>query len=224
MSSVECYKTNGNDEVCSTVVYRNVLSDFEANDWLNSNIFVVGDIYEAVDDNDDEYISLSGLYQGSARTLNIYEDTLLAKSAKFTDLDEGDLIRYRTGKNGKVIEFQKLYDASENKRISWSGDTETESLFDTSFSNNFQLSFGYVNNRGNKVVSWGYKSGANIDESLDLSSATVMFYDKNQKAGKRLYTGKIGSITDYQTAGDGCDIIIIQMNQTYLKHVVVYKQ
>lgn len=224
MSSVECYKTKGNDEICSTVVYRNVLSDFEANDWLNTNIFVVGDIFEAVDDDDEKYISLSGLYQGSTRMLSVYENNLVEKSAKFTDLDEGDLIRYRTGKNGKIIELQKLYDASENKRISWSGDTETESLFDTSFSNNFQLSFGYVNSRGNKVVTWGYKSGANVDEALDLSSATVMYYDKNQKSGKRLYTGKIGSITDYQTAGDGCDIIIIQMNQTSLKHVVVYKR
>ena len=156
--------------------------------------------------------------------MSVYENNLVEKSAKFTDLDEGDLIRYRTGKNGKVIELQKLYDASENKRISWGGDTETESLFDTSFSLNFQLSFGYVNSRGNKVVSWGYKSGANVDEALDLSSATIMFYDKNQKSGKRLYTGKIDSISDYQTVGDNCDIVMVQMNQTALKHVVVYKR
>ena len=223
-SSIECYKTKGNDEICSTVVYRNVTADFETNDWLNSNIFIVGEFSESIDADGEKYISMFGLYQGTERTVNIYEDNLVSKSAKISDIDEGDLIRYRTGKDGRIIELQKLYDASDNKRIAWGGDTETESLFDTSFSLNFQLSFGYVNKRGSKVVSWGYKSGANVDEALDLSSATVMFYDKNQKAGNRLYTGKIDSITDYQTAGDNCDIIIVQMNQTALKHVVVYKR
>lgn len=222
-SSIECYKTKGNDEICSTVVYRNILSDFEANDWLNTDVFVVGELAEAVDDENENYISLSGLYRGGERTFNIYENNLISKSAKISDIDEGDLMRFRTSKDNKVIEIQKLYDASDNKRISWSGDTEKETLYDTSFTMNFQLSFGYVNKRGSKVVKWGYKSGANVDEALDLSSATVMFYDKNQKDGSRLYTGKIDSITDYQTAGDNCDAIIVQTNRASLKYVVVYK-
>lgn len=222
-SSIECYKTKGDDEICSTVVYRNILSDFEANDWLNTDVFLVGELSEAIDDEGEKYINLSGLYRGGERTFGIYEDKLISKSAKISELDEGDLIRFRTSKDNKVIEIQKLYDAGENLRVSWSGDTEKETLYDTSFTMNFQLSFGYVNKRGSKVVSWGYKSGANVDEVLDMSSATVMFYDKNQKSGSRLYTGKIDSITDYQTAGNNCDTIIVQMNKATLKYVVVYK-
>lgn len=223
-SGIECYKTKGDDEFCSTVVYRNTPTDFEENDWLNSSVFVVGELSEAIDAENENYIKVSGLYQGGDRSFNVYDNRLVAKSARLSDLDEGDLIRYRTGKDGYVVEIQKLYDAGTDSRINWSGDTDKESLFVPTFTLNFQLSFGYVNKRGNKVVSWGYKSGANVDEALDLSSAAIMFYDKNQKSGNRLYTGKIDSITDYQTAGDNCDIIIVHMNQTTVRSVTVYKK
>ena len=179
-SGIECYKTKGDDEFCSTVVYRNTPTDFEENDWLNSSVFVVGELSEAIDAENENYIKVSGLYQGGDRSFNVYDNRLVAKSARLSDLDEGDLIRYRTGKDGYVVEIQKLYDAGTDCRINWSGDTDKESLFVPTFTLNFQLSFGYVNKRGNKVVSWGYKSGANVDEALDLSSAAIMFYDKNQ--------------------------------------------
>lgn len=223
-SGIECYKTKGDDEFCSTVVYRNTPTDFEENDWLNSSVFVVGELSEAIDAENENYIKVSGLYQGGDRSFNVYDNRLVAKSARLSDLDEGDLIRYRTGKDGYVVEIQKLYDAGTDCRINWSGDTDKESLFVPTFTLNFQLSFGYVNKRGKKVVSWGYKSGANVDEALDLSSAAIMFYDKNQKSGSRLYTGKIDSITDYQTAGDNCDIIIVHMSQTTVRSVTVYKK
>ena len=113
---------------------------------------------------------------------------------------------------------------SDGKRINWNADTDTTSLFEAGFTSNFNISFGFVNNVGKKVVSWGYKSGNTVDEALVLSSMKVMFYDKNQRDGMRLYTGTIDSVIDYESAGDKCDIILVQTSQSHLRSVVVYKQ
>jgi len=81
-----------------------------------------------------------------------------------------------------------------------------------------------VNKKGDSTVSWGYKSGDMIDESMDLSATKCMFYDRTLPEEKRIYTGSVNEIADYETAEDNCDIIIVQLVQTMIKSVVVYKR
>ena len=221
---MELYKTKGSNEFVDAALYHMNSSDTEINDWLNSNIYLVGGISDAIDKNSEPYKMISGLMQGSEKNLEIYESDLLAESEKIDNLSEGDLIRFRTAQSGRIIHIQKIYDMSDGKRINWNADTDTTSLFETGFTNNFNISFGFVNNVGKKVVSWGYKAGNTVDEAVDLSSMKVMFYDKNQRDGMRLYTGTIDSVIDYESAGDKCDIILVQTSQSHLRSVVVYKQ
>lgn len=223
-TKIELYKTQGKNEFVDAAIYRTNPVDAETNDWLNSHMFLVSEINTAVDAEKDEYSVVRGLQQGGSKELNVYNSKLLESSIKVSDIEEGDLIRYRTAYNGDVICIQKLYDVGTGTRINWAGDNDTTSLFDTGFTSNFELSFGYVNKRGEKTVSWGYKTGSQIDEALDLSAVKFMVYDKNQRKGSRVYTAGIDQITDYESAKEECDIIILQTVQTTVRAAVIYKR
>lgn len=220
----ECYKTMGKNEFVDVVLYHMNPEDNSTNDWLNSNMFLVKEKTHAIDENMNIYTQIYGLMQGGDRSIDVYDDQLIHTSISLSDIDEGDLIRYRTGQTGKIIEIEKLYDVSDNQRIDWNNDTSTHSLYDQTYAQIFQLSFGYVNKRGESTVSWGYKTGAEIDEIMDLSTIKCMYYDPTLRQGTRFYTGSLDAIADYETASDRCDIIIVQMKQSVVQGVVIYKR
>lgn len=220
----ECYKLKGKNEFVDAVIYHMNPADTSENSWLNSNMFLVGEKVTSLDKEGNTFTTISGLMQGGKSSIDVFEERLLETSARLADINEGDLIRFRKGETGRVIEIQKLYDARLNQKISWSGDTEAASLFDTAYNSNFQLSFGYVSKKGEETVSWGYKSGAQADEIMGLSSAKCMICDSSLSDGSRLYIGTIDDIVDDETAPGKGDIIIVQMKQTTVQSVVVYKR
>ena len=219
----EVYKEKGKNEFADAVVYRVNPDDSEENDYLNSNMFLVSENIEAIDDNGDAYRQLNGMLKGRDTSLKVYEDSLDKTNMKVDDIAEGDLIRYRTAYNGNVSAIEVLYDFSENKRIGWKNDNETMSLFASNYNSNFQISFGYVSEKGDNVVGWGYKSGANTDERINALSTSITFYDKDSRESK-VYKGSINEIKDYKSAGDECDMIFVQFNQGYIQAAVVYKR
>ena len=222
---MEAYKVKGTNEIVDAMIYHVNPNDTAENDWLNSKMLIVGRVSDAVDKDDEHYKLIKGLMQGNERQLEIYAEELNSDSDPVAEISEGDLIRFRTAQNGRVIHLQKLYDASSEARTAhWKGDNDTTSLFDAGFNSNFQLSFGYVNKTGDRTLSWGYKSGADVDEVLDLSAMKCMYYDKNLPSGKRLYTAGFDAIVDYESAGDNCDVIILQTLQTNPQALVVYKK
>jgi len=220
----ECYKSKGKNEFVDLVIYRMNPNDTAENAWLNSNMFLVGEKLQSADKEGNLFITISGLMQAGNHSIDVYEEKLLETSVSVADIEQGDLVRYRKDETGKVIEIQKLYDAQDNLKVNWRGDSLSESLFESAYNSNFQLTFGYVNKKGDSTVSWGYKSGDMIDESMDLSATKCMFYDRTLPEEKRIYTGSVNEIADYETAEDNCDIIIVQLVQTMIKSVVVYKR
>lgn len=219
----ECYKARGENEFADAVVYRVNPDDSESNDYANSNMFLVSENIEAIDENGDAYRQIKGMVRGRNSTLNVYENSLNTTNVVPSEICEGDLIRYRISYNGRVSAIDLLYDESENRRIGWKNDNETYSLFDGSYGANFQLSFGYVSERGDSVIGWGYKSGQQTDERINAVSATFMFYDKQAKSDK-VYKGNYRDIKDFKTAPGGEDIIIVQMNQGTVQAAVIYKK
>ncbi|HCB95376.1 MAG TPA: hypothetical protein DEP65_06980, partial [Ruminococcus sp.] len=87
----------------------------------------------------------------------------------------------------------------------------------------FNLSFGYVSERGDSTIGWGYKSGTQTDERISAGSTTFMFYDKNSR-DKKVYLGNFDDIRDYESAGDECDIIIAQFSDGNIRTAVIYKR
>ncbi len=219
----EVYKEKGDNEFADAVIYRVNPDDTEENDYLNSNMFLVSDNIEAIDENGDLYRKLNGILKGRDTSLKVYEDSINKTNMAVDDIAEGDLIRYRTTYNGKVSAIEVLYDFSENKRIGWKNDNEIMSLFDSNYNSNFQVSFGYVSEKGDNVVGWGYKSGANTDERINATSTSITFYDKDSR-GSKVYKGSVNDIKDYKSADDECDMIFVQFNQANVQAVVVYKR
>ena len=220
----ECYKTMGKNEFVDVVLYHMNPDHAENLAWLNANMFLVSEKVQSIDKAEKKYTIINGLMQGGKQSIDVYEEQLIQKSATLSDIDEGDLICYRTAQTGKVIELKKLYDASENTRIGWKNDTTSVSLYDSAYTQNFQLSYGYVSKKGEKTVGWGYKTGTNTDEIIDMSSVKCMYYDPTLVGGNRFYSGSMDAIADYETAENSCDIIIVQMKQSIIQSVVVYKR
>lgn len=219
----ECYKAKGENEFADAIVYRVNPDDTKGNDYLNSNMFLISEIAEAVDADNETYTQIKGMLLGRDETLKVYDDKLLSSAVSVGTLAEGDLIRYRTDYNGAVMDIQLLYDESEGRRIGWGNDTDRYSMFDPSYTSYFNLSFGYVSERGDSTIGWGYKSGTQTDERISAGSTTFMFYDKNSR-DKKVYLGNFDDIRDYESAGDECDIIIAQFSDANIRTAVIYKR
>lgn len=219
----EVYKEKGENEYADAVVYRVNPDDNEANDYLNSHMFIVRENIEAIDENGDNYVQLSGMVRGRDETLKVYDSMLNKTNVAVSDISEGDLLRYRTNYKGKVSAIELLYDVSEDKRIGWGADTDTTTLFASGYVSNFQISAGYVSDKTDNTIGWGYKSGTVTDERIMSSSTSFVFYDPNGR-GSKVYKGNAEDIKDYNSAENECDLIFVQFNQANVQSAIVYKR
>lgn len=221
---LECYKLRGDSEYVDVVVFRRKPTDTEQNDWWNSSIFLVKDVAESADENSDKFYAISGLMNGSENTVNVYENDLYKTgNVKLSEIKEGDLIRYRTNYKGRVHDIELLYRPSGFDFKNWKNYNEQTSLFDATYDQYFQLSFGYVSEVSEHNVGWGYKSGTQTDEMIDLSSINCMFYDSGAKDGQKIYTNRSSSVRDFKSFGDKCDKIIVQLKNGNVYAAVVYR-
>lgn len=219
----EVYKEKGENEYADAVVYRVNPDDTEGNDYLNSNMFIVRENLEAIDSNGETYRQLNGMQRGSEKNLKVYDSSLNKTNMPVDSITEGDLLRYRTDYNGNVSAIELLYDYSEDKKIGWGADNETTTLFTSAYTSNFQISAGYVSDKTDNTIGWGYKSGAVTDERISSSSSSFVFYDPDNRTSK-VYKGSVEDVRDYKSAGNECDLIFVQMNQGYVQAAIVYKR
>ncbi|MDO5311040.1 MAG: hypothetical protein Q4E94_03955, partial [Clostridia bacterium] len=221
---LECYRLRGSNEYADIVVYRRSFDDTKENDWWNSSIFLVKENYEMSDADSESLRRITGLINGGEGYIDVYESEL-ADTVKISpeDIKEGDLIRYRTNFNGRVHDIELLYDPSGYDFSNWKNYNEAVSLFDPTYDQYFQLSFGYVSESSVHNVGWGYKSGAQTDELVDLSSVPCMFFDRNERDGKRVYTERSASVRDYKSFGDKCDRIIVHLKNGNPAAAVIYR-
>ena len=221
---LECYKLRGDSEYVDVVVFRRKPTDTEQNDWWNSSMFLVKDVAESADENSDKFYAISGLMNGSENTVNVYENDLYKTgNVKLSEIKEGDLIRYRTNYKGRVHDIELLYRPSGFDFKNWKNYNEQTSLFDATYDQYFQLSFGYVSEVSEHNVGWGYKSGTQTDEMIDLSSINCMFYDSGAKDDQKIYTNRSSSVRDFKSFGDKCDKIIVQLKNGNVYAAVVYR-
>lgn len=161
---------------------------------------------------------------GSENTVNVYENDLYKTgNVKLSEIKEGDLIRYRTNYKGRVHDIELLYRPSEFDFKNWKNYNEQTSLFDATYDQYFQLSFGYVSEVSEHNVGCGYKSGTQTDEMIDLSSINCMFYDSGAKDDQKIYTNRSSSVRDFKSFGDKCDKIIVQLKNGNVYAAVVYR-
>lgn len=187
-------------------------------------MFLVKDVVESADENSDKFYAISGLMNGSENTVNVYENDLYKTgNVKLSEIKEGDLIRYRTNYKGRVHDIELLYRPSGFDFKNWKNYNEQTSLFDATYDQYFQLSFGYVSEVSEHNVGWGYKSGTQTDEMIDLSSINCMFYDSGAKDDQKIYTNRSSSVRDFKSFGDKCDKIIVQLKNGNVYAAVVYR-
>ena len=214
----DAYKIKDENDYLDVIVVRWDAEADKPNAYALLSAVMVDKVIQAVDAEGEMYYSIAGLLEGNKVQLPVYEDDLVDTSCKVTDLNEGDIVRYRVSVNGRVIELNRLYDIKQDLRPDWA----TDNLFVRAVNDRYRISYGYVYKTGEKVVYWGYNPG-DYDEAIDISSVKCMIYDKNQKKGFRLYTGTIDDIVGYDKAGSNCDRIFVRTSEGRLSFVMVYK-
>lgn len=216
--TIDAYKLKDENDYLDVVVVRWDTDSDKSHGYLLLHPIMVDKVIKAVDAEGQMYYLVTGLLQGNKVELPVYEDDLVDTSCKVTELNEGDIVRYRTAPNGRIIEFNRLYDCKNDERPNWA----TDNLFVRGVTDRYYISYGYVYKTGEKVVCWGYNPG-DYDEAMDISSVKCMIYDKSQPKGFRLYTGTIDDIVGYDKAGSSCDRIFVRTSEGGLSFVMVYK-
>lgn len=219
---IEAYKLNKDDEYDDIIVYRTNDSVTEGHDWANSNMIMIDSVCDSVNSDGETVKEIRGIVSGN--TVNyIVSDNVKSESFPVNELHCGDLIRVRVNLKDEVSVIQLLYCAETNTRNNWATEDSAGMYFDSSFGANFQLSFGYVYDRGKNVISWGSEIGKEATEAHDITYLPVMVYDASRRSGK-VYKGTIDDIADFNSVGPACDTVILQSTEGAGKALAVFKR
>lgn len=150
------------------------------------------------------------------------------KEISFSDLQKGDTVRYAYSGN-IITDIELLYDESTNTLPTWAGVDENKSRYVNVewYSENFQLSFGFVHSTKNDVLSWGYKTGETADEywNLFISPNTygsrMVIYDTDKEEA---YVGNMTDLIDYETYGNSTELsrVILRTNLRAYRGMIAY--
>lgn len=219
---IEAYKFSKDDEYDDIIVYRTNDSLTESHEWANSNMMMVDSVYDAIDDNGTQTKEISGIISGNMARYTLAE-SMKAESFSADNIHCGDLIRCRFNSHGQINHIQLLYCADTKTRNGWAEESNTGIYFDKSFGANFQLSFGYVYERGKNVITWGTSIGSDATEAYDITYVPVMVYDASKRDDK-VYKGTIDDIAGYDNVGADCDTVILQSMEGVGKALAVFKK
>ena len=219
---IEAYKFSKDDEYDDIIVYRTNDSLTESHEWANSNMMMVDSVYDAIDDNGTQTKEISGIISGNMARYTLAE-SMKAESFSADNIHCGDLIRCRFNSHGQINHIQLLYCADTKTRNGWAEESNTGIYFDKSFGANFQLSFGYVYERGKNVITWGTSIGGDATEAYDITYVPVMVYDASKRDDK-VYKGTIDDIAGYDNVGADCDTVILQSMEGVGKALAVFKK
>lgn len=219
---IEAYKFSKDDEYDDIIVYRTNDSLTESHEWANSNMMMADSIYDAVDDNGLGTKEISGIVSGNTASY-ILADNLKADSFPADEIHCGDLIRCRFNPRGQIVQIQLLYCAKTGKTNGWAEESGSGIYYDKSFGANFQLSLGYVYERGKNVITWGTEIGSKPTEAYDITYIPIMVYDASKREDK-VYKGTIDDIVGYDNVAGDCDKIILQSMEGVGKAIAVFKK
>ena len=218
---IEAYKTKADSEYEDILVYRSNDSLTEGHDWDNSSMMMVDSVLSAVNSRGNDTKTISGIIQGNSATYTLCE-TVNAASYDAKLLHCGDLIRCRFNARGEIIHIELLYCAANKERVNWKADGSDGIYYASSFGANFNLSYGYVYERGKNVISWGVVKGSEPIEAYDVTYIPIMVYDDVRRSHK-VYKGTIDDIAAYIDCADRCDAVILQTMEGTASAIAVYK-
>ena len=199
----------------------------------DERLTIVTDIFETLDDEEQIVTAISVLRAQDGAPLTA--EYKINEGLSIAGLEKGDVIRCSYSGN-TIMDYELLYDESSNDLpdkfpgSKWQGVTDYWNLYQpknqstTTYGDNFQLSFGYVNSKKDDMLRWGYKSPQSIDEVWNqyISSSTggsrIMIWDTEQK---KAYVGTLDDVIDYETYGRGSRIIL-QTCWYNFRAIVVY--
>ena len=168
-----------------------------------------------------------------------YEDGVyvtydIPENVNIGTLDTGDLVQFYYDAKGNITkspsddkpDVEILYSPKDN-RPDWNSNgravySEVNDAAVNYYRAAFQLSFGYVSRVRGTLVSWGYTTGSEIDETVSIPG-TVVVYDESKVGNQRVYLGSINDILDYTSAGDNCSRIILKTRYGVYGAAYIYK-
>jgi len=203
--AIKAYKAEKKSHFADVVVYHN---DGAPSTNYASPMMIVDNVSLVTDEDGEAVNKISGyLNSGVREIITKTEDVALVKdkTGKRRMLVTGDVVRYVTDDDGKVILIDLLYDAVRDEMV---GNNPSHS------SSNAQgriiLGKVYSHDRGNIYVttSDSLAEGLTLDEleSYNASSYTIYVYDKQKK--EPIYSGSVNDITSYIDTGNPSKVFI----------------
>lgn len=223
---IEAYKLSKTDDFPSVIVCRggNLTQAYD-------EIILVDKIINKRKEDGNYATFIYGLQRTKFVEQEINEDTSFTAALEggipvtlsgVEDIEEGDLIRCMTNRSGRATKVNRLYDCSKGGLPTWGGVKETTNWYDGSAYNQFfQLSYGYVTEKGTQTVKWGYKNIGDFDEEYNLAILPIIVYDPSRKYNK-VYSGTMDDIFSCETAGDNCSRIIFKTVHSNGSCAVIY--
>ncbi|MDO5311002.1 MAG: hypothetical protein Q4E94_03765, partial [Clostridia bacterium] len=216
--NVELYKyspdTLGNDLV---VVYTDAKS-------VDYNLIMYSETTEGLDDDGSISKVLTGYSLGAEvnvpidSTINIDEYNLKKGDVVYVDMDN---------RKKKIVTLTKMYDAETNRFEDngslkdpdryWYGGTYSNEGAGAYRGIYYQLSRGYALDTKGKLTSISYTLPlayeGKASEVITTSSIPITIYDKS-KDKNQMYGGTASDILTYKTAGDNCDLVLVNAKQS----------
>lgn len=232
------YTASGRSEFAEAMIYKYQYARIGRNSAYTSiEMILVESISKTLNDDGEVVDCIKGMRGGSEVSINIPEGV----STK--NIGSGDIIQLRYGINDQVVKSYTLgepdiiviYDYSkyEGKMpdvTDWKGVSDTMTLYErvnnpayNDYRSERQLSFGFVTDKTENYLWWGYKTPGECDEMFKISDVPIMIYDKYAVNGRKTYKGTVNDIEDFESVGEDCDTVILHTGVGIGRGLFVYK-
>lgn len=202
----------------------------------NLNQIMFNEIITGLDSEGCVVRKLTGISAGANVELELDETV---DEATINSLKTGDILVVQVGSSDSnlVYKITKTYDAATNSFESYSSYTDPDRYWLTgAYDNNNalnwrngspQLTRAYAYDVKNGVVAASYTlpmaHDGVISQMMNCSSVPVTIYDKSMEKNQ-IYTGSISDIVSYKSAGENCDIVLLNTTNSIAIQLFVIKQ
>lgn len=198
------------------------------------NLIMYSEITEGLDSEGEVLKMLTGYCLGGETSVPI-DNTVDISSL---NLKKGDIVGVEKGtKNGRIYKITKMYDAETNKFEDngswknpdryWYGGDYSEEASGTYRGVYYQISRGYALETKGKLTAMSYTLPmayeGKVSEVIPSSSLSVTIYDKS-KTKNPIYSGSAKDILTYKNAGENCDLMLVNAQQSTRKQIFVIRK
>lgn len=177
---------------------------------------LVSRVYDKMTEDGFTVKAVDGLLSGKSVSYYAENEALLSGIAS------GDAVRCAVNAKNEIVRLEQVYDYSTGELPNWTGIDDTVTLYVKNYTQSFQMSFGYLAQKGERTAAWGFKTGANIDEAFELAKIPIMVYDESKKQNQA-YVGTLDDIQDYRTVGASCSKILFVSVYNNGALAIIYK-